>query len=116
MIRQRTKKCRLCLHFSESWNNFIQWVSFGGHEIRQNNREEQRKFIRYNHLVANLVIFHNVVTMTRVIKEIVDEGYTVTEEILSRLSPYATGHINRFGTYRLRFDQLPLPIVTELEL
>jgi TnpA family transposase len=40
---------------SESWNNFIQWVSFGGHEIRQNNREEQRKFIRYNHLVANLV-------------------------------------------------------------
>jgi len=81
---------------SESWNNFIQWVSFGGHEIRQNNREEQRKFIRYNHLVANLVIFHNVVTMTRVIKELIDEGYTVTEEILSRLSPYATFHINRF--------------------
>ena len=54
--------------------------------------------------------------MTRVIKELIDKGYTVTEEILSRLSPYATGHINRFGTYRLRFDQLPLPIVTELEL
>jgi TnpA family transposase len=101
---------------SESWNKFIQWVSFGGHEIRQNNREEQRKFIRYNHLVANLVIFHNVVNMTRVIKKLIDDGYTVTEEILSRLSPYATGHINRFGTYRLQFDRIPPPIVTELEL
>jgi hypothetical protein len=29
-------------------------VAFGGDGvIRQNNREEQRKIIRYNHLVAN---------------------------------------------------------------
>ena len=31
------------------------------------------------------------------IKELIDEGYTVTEEIRSRLSPYATFQINRFG-------------------
>jgi len=31
----------------------VQWVAFGGESvIRQNNREEQRKIIRYNHLVA----------------------------------------------------------------
>ena len=55
--------------------------------IRQNNREEQRKIIRYNHLVANLVVFHNVVSMTRVLQELIDAGYPVTSEIIARLSP-----------------------------
>jgi TnpA family transposase len=73
---------------SEAWNGFVQWVAFGGEGvIRQNNREEQRKIIRYNHLVANLVVFHNVVAMTRVLQELVDAGYVVTPEIITRLSP-----------------------------
>jgi hypothetical protein len=47
-------------NIAEAWNGFVQWVAFGGEGvIRQNNREEQRKIIRYNHLVANLVVFHN---------------------------------------------------------
>ena len=82
--------------------------------IRQNNREEQRKIIRYNHLVANLVVFHNVVTMTRVLQELIDEGYPVTPEILAQLAPYKTGHINRFGHYELRFDRVPPPMTEEL--
>jgi TnpA family transposase len=52
----------------EAWNGFVQRVAFGGEGvIRQNNREEQCKVIRYNYLVANLVVFHNVVSMTRVL-------------------------------------------------
>ena len=82
--------------------------------IRQNNREEQRKIIRYNHLVANLVVFHNVVNMTRVLQALIDEGYPVTPEIIARFSPYKREHINRFGHYDLRFDQVPQPIIEEL--
>ena len=100
-----------------AWNGFVQWVAFGGEGIiRQHNREEQRKIIRYNHLVANLVVFHNGVSMTRRLQELVDEGYTVTPEILARLAPYKTGHINRFGTHDLRFDRVPPPVVEELRL
>ena len=34
---------------AEAWNGFVQWVAFGSEGvIRQNNREEQRKTIRYN--------------------------------------------------------------------
>ena len=102
---------------SEAWNGFVQWVAFGGEGvIRQNNREEQRKIIRYNHLVANLVVFHNVVSMTRVLQELVDAGYVVTPEIITRLSPYKTEHINRFGHYELRFDHVPPPVTEELRL
>jgi TnpA family transposase len=64
---------------AEAWNGFVQWVACGGEGvIRQNNREEQRKIIRYNHVVANLVVFHHVVSMTRGLQALVDEGYTVT--------------------------------------
>jgi TnpA family transposase len=102
-------------NIAEAWNGFVQWVAFGGEGvIRQNNREEQRKTIRYNHLVANLVVFHNVVSMTRVLQELVDEGYPVTPEILARLSPYKTGHINRFGRYEVRFDHIPPPMTEDL--
>jgi TnpA family transposase len=61
-------------NIAEAWNGFVQWVAFGSEGvIRQNNREEQRKIIRYNHLVANLVVFHNVVSMTRVLQDLIDE-------------------------------------------
>src|SRR5262249_7774934 len=41
---------------SEAFNKFVQWVCFGGEGvIAENVRDEQRKFIKYNHLVANLL-------------------------------------------------------------
>ena len=100
---------------SESWNEFIQWVAFGGDDIRENDRREQRKLIKYNHLIANLVIFHNVATMTMAIRKLTAEGYTIDDEILFRLSPYRTKHINRFGSYKLQLDRIPLPIELELK-
>ena len=104
-------------NIAEAWNGFVQWVAFGGEGvIRQNNREEQRKIIRYNHLVANLVVFHNVVSMPRVLQDLIDAGYPVTPEIIAQLSPYKTEHINRFGHYELRFDRVPPPITEELSL
>jgi TnpA family transposase len=104
-------------NISENWNEFVQWVAFGGDGvIRQNNREEQRKIIRYNHLVANLVVFHNVVSMTRVLQKLVDEGYLITPEIIANFSPYRTEHLNRFGSYDVRFDHEPQPVMEQLRL
>jgi TnpA family transposase len=87
---------------SEAFNKFAQWVAFGGHGlIAENNRDEQRKLIKYNHLVANCLIFHNVYAMTQALHQMHRDGITVSEEILQSLSPYLTEHINRFGDYRL---------------
>jgi hypothetical protein len=49
-------------------------------------------------------------------QDLVDEGYLVTPEIIARLSPYKTEHINRFGHYELRFDHVPPPVTEELRL
>jgi TnpA family transposase len=91
---------------SEAFNRFVQWLFFGGEGlIAENNRDMQRKLIKYNHLVANCLIFHNVHAQTRVLRQLADEGLEFDDAILARLSPYLTRHVNRFGKYTLNLDR-----------
>ena len=100
---------------SEAFNEFVQWVCFGGEGvIAENVRDEQRKFIKYNHLVANLLSFHTLVTMSKALQQLLEEGHTLDVEALSTLSPYRTEHINRFGNYVINPDRLPEPLEQHL--
>jgi len=93
---------------SEQFNQFLKWVFFGGEGvITENSRDEQRKVIKYNHLVANCLIFHNVYTLTRVIGQLQDEREDVPKAALACVSPYLTEHINRFGDYVLNMNRNP---------
>ncbi len=99
---------------SERFNEFVQWISFGSDNvIAENVRDEQRKFIKYNHLVANILAFHNLVSMTKAIDRLKMQGQEISTEVLAALSPYQTAHINRFGQYQLhsRREPEPLPFV-----
>jgi TnpA family transposase len=96
---------------SERFNEFVQWISFGGDDvIAENVRDEQRKFIKYNHLVANLLAFHNMVSMTKAIDRLKAEGQEISNEVLAAVSPYQTSHINRFGQYQLHDRRAPEPL------
>ena len=96
------------LNKSEAFNGFTKWVGFGSAGIIQNNnREEQRKIIKYNHLVSNCLIFYNVFEISRILQEYIQAGNTIEEEILGALSPYLTKHINRFGSYNLDLNRKP---------
>jgi TnpA family transposase len=102
---------------SESFNGFTKWVSFGGSGvISTNNRDEQRKMIKYNHLVSNCLIFYNVFEMTRILQELISSGYAIDEEIMGSLSPYITKHINRFGRYSLDLNRTPPSVNYDLPL
>ena len=96
---------------SERFNQFVQWVAFGGGALAAEGvRDEQRKFIKYNHLVANLLIYHNVVTMTKALQRLAVDGHTFDEALVSSVSPYQTEHINRFGRYGFKHDRVPEPL------
>lgn len=96
---------------SEAFNKFAQWAFFaGGGVIAENLRDEQRKIIKYNHLVTNLLIYHNVVNMSRALARLAIEGHPVSQDALASISPYQTEHINRYGSYKLRLDKTPEPI------
>ncbi len=101
---------------SEDFNRFSQWVAFGGRLLAENDRDEQRKLIKYNHLVANCLIFYNVCSMTRALHKMRKEGMPINADTLTRLSPYLTGHVNRFGEYRLDLKRQPLPIDYQLPI
>lgn len=85
---------------SEEFNAFLDWVSFGNNKvIRDNRKNAQRKIIKCGHLVANIVMTHVVVTMTRAINQLRDENYPIEEDSLKRFSPYRTSHMNRLGIF-----------------
>lgn len=87
---------------SEEYNNFMQWVFFYNNGvIRENKLHEQDKIIKFNHLVSNMVILHNVNNMTRIIGQLKREGFNVSSELLAGLSPYRWEHINLLGLYPL---------------
>ena len=93
----------------EGFNQFAQWVYFGDDTITENVRDDQLKIIKYNHLIANLVIFHNCHSITQALKELEAEGMELTPELIAGFSPYRTSHLNRFGLFELK-ERYPLPV------
>jgi TnpA family transposase len=101
----------------EAYNGFAKHFFFGGEGvIADNDPIEQEKIVKYNDLVANAVIFHNVVEQTRIIKRLMREGWKITPEDVATLSPYVTSHIKRFGDYFIDNDNIPEPYDEELAL
>lgn len=101
----------------EAYNGFSKYFFFGGEGvIADNDPVEQEKAVKYNDLVANAVIFHNVVEQTRIIKSLMRDGWKVTAEDVTALSPYMTSHIKRFGDYLIDAEAIPEPYDAELAL
>ena len=79
----------------ESYHGFSKWLSFGGEVIAENDPDEQQKRIRYTDVLASAVILQNVIDMTKIIGDLRREGWTITDEDLSFLSPYLTAKLKR---------------------
>jgi hypothetical protein len=102
---------------SEAFNRFVQWVGFGGDGvIAENVRDEQRKIIKYNHLVANLLAFHTLATMTRALNQAAQEGHAIDREALATFNPYRTEHLNRFGKYAVNPNRIPDPLDFDMDI
>jgi TnpA family transposase len=83
----------------ESFHYFAKWLNFGGEILQENDPEEQEKLIKYNNLVANALIFQNVIDQTQIIRSLMSDGFVVSAADLKTLSPYLTAHIKRFGDH-----------------
>jgi TnpA family transposase len=91
----------------ESYNDFLDWIGFGGPVLKSGDPVEQLKQVKYMDLVANAVMLHNVADLTNVLSDMVDEDMPVTRELVSRISPYMRDHLRRFGQYSLDMEDLP---------
>jgi TnpA family transposase len=101
----------------EAYNGFGDWLFFGNEgRIDTNDPVEQEKRMHYKDLVANAVILHNTVDLTKLLRELHQEGYPITKELVARLSPYLTRHIRRYGEYAIDVETKPDPIDPDFDL
>ena len=94
----------------EAFNDFLDWVSFGGPVIKSGDPVEQEKQLKYASLVANTIMLSNVADLTTVLSDIAADGHPVTPALVASLSPYTRSHILRFGQYALDMANLPEPL------
>jgi TnpA family transposase len=103
VIRSETTKI-------ETYNDFLDWVCFGGPVVRSGDPVEQEKQLKYASLVANAVMLSNVADLTDVLSAMAKDGHPVTPALVASLSPYIREHIRRFGRFVLDMTDLPDPL------
>jgi TnpA family transposase len=55
----------------EAFNGFSKWLFFGDDgKIKHNDPVEQEKRIKYNDLISNLVMLHNLIDMTGLLQQL----------------------------------------------
>jgi TnpA family transposase len=94
----------------EAYNEFLDWICFGGPVVRSGDPVEQEKQLKYASLVANAVMLSNVVDLSDVLSVMAKEGQPVTPALVARISPYLRDHIRRFGRFALDMTELPNPL------
>jgi TnpA family transposase len=94
----------------ETYNDFLDWVCFGGPVVRSGDPVEQEKQLKYASLVANAVMLSNVADLTDVLSAMAKDGHPVTPALVASLSPYIREHIRRFGRFVLDMTDLPDPL------
>jgi hypothetical protein len=94
----------------KTYNDFLDWVSFGGPVIKSGDPVEQEKQLKYANLVANTIMLSNVANMTTVRSNMAAEGSAVTPALVARTNPYLRGHILRFDQFALDMGDLPPPL------
>ena len=92
----------------ESYHRLEDWIRFGSRFlVASNDPDEMEKAVKHTDLIANCIMLQNVIDITDICHALIQEGYTITEEDLSHLSPYITEQIKRFGEYVLDLARHP---------
>jgi len=92
----------------ERYNDFLDWLSFGNDGVlRTADPVEQEKRIKYLNLIANTVMLQNAIDLSNTLRQMADDGFPVSKDLVSHLSPYVRRHIKRFGEYVLELDDAP---------
>lgn len=94
------------LNKGEAVNGLRDFLFFANEKtIRKKQLEEQMIQASCLTLLSNIVMTWNTVYMSEIIQQLIDEGYPVNEDDLSRLSPARYEHINPYGKFYFNVEQ-----------
>jgi TnpA family transposase len=94
----------------EAYNDFLDWVCFGGPVVKSGDPVEQEKQLKYASLVANAVMLSNVADLTEALFVMAKDGHPVTPALVACTSPYMREQIRRFGRFATDMADLPNPL------
>lgn len=96
----------------EQYNQLCDWASFGSIDlVASNDENEMEKAVKYNDIITNSVILQNIIDMSDIIHQLIQDGAEIREDDIAFLSPYLTEHIKRFGDYLIDMRRQPTKIV-----
>jgi TnpA family transposase len=94
------------LNKGEAVNGLRDFLFFANEKtIRKKQLEEQMIQSSCLTLLSNIVMTWNTVYMSEIIQQLIDEGYPINEDDLSRLSPARYEHINPYGKFYFNVEQ-----------
>jgi len=92
----------------EAYNGLSDWAFFASdYIVASNDPEAMEKAIKQNMVITNSIILQNLIDISQIIYQLQQEGWKITKEDVSRLSPYLTEHIKRFGEYIVELKKIP---------
>ncbi|MBA2652790.1 MAG: Tn3 family transposase [Tatlockia sp.] len=92
----------------ESYHTLEDWIRFGSkYLVVSNDPDEMEKAVKHNDLIANCIMLQNVIDITDVCHDLIQEGYRIIAEDVSHMSPYMTDQFKRFGEYVLDLGHRP---------
>ncbi|MBA2655554.1 MAG: Tn3 family transposase [Tatlockia sp.] len=64
-------------------------IRFGSkYLVVSNDPDEMEKAVKHNDLIANCIMLQNMIDITDVCHDLIQEGYTIVAEDVSHMSPY----------------------------
>lgn len=70
--------------------------------------------MRFAHLLANMLMFHNVTHQTKAINKLRNLGIDIPDEVLGGIAPYWREHLNRFGVFQVDMNKDKVEIEYDL--
>ncbi|WP_295443657.1 Tn3 family transposase [uncultured Thiodictyon sp.] len=67
----------------ESYNDFLDWIGFGGPVLKSGDAVEQALQVKYMDLVANVMTLHNVNDLTNVLADMAAAGWRLTRDLVA---------------------------------
>ena len=96
------------LNKGESLHDLRSFIAFGKEgQIRKSQLETQTMQAGCLTLVANLVVLWNTRYIEKVVQTLREEGWLISGEDISQISPCRFEHINRYGRFSFDFENAP---------
>jgi TnpA family transposase len=94
----------------EAYNDFLDWVCFGGPVVKSGDPVEQEKQLKYASLVANAVMLSNVADLTEVLSDMAKDGHAVTRNWSPATLPISESRFAASAGSLSTCSDLPAPL------